>query len=566
MSPAALRSLRIQLAGKRQVQLRRARRRMALGLVLFGGLTLLTGARLAELALFPSGGSGAYAHSWEGARPRAAIVDRNGDAMARSFQAFSLAVRPREIVGDTHELAGQIAGILGERDPVEIERTLTSRANWRYIQRRVQPEDAVALQSLGEPGLILAREWERVYPNRTLAAHTVGYTNIDGMGQAGIELRMDQRLLDPERLEEPVALAIDTRVQHALVQSLKAQVEKHDAIGAGGIVMDVHTGELLAMTSQPVYDPNAAGRESLDARFNRATYGVYELGSTFKALTLAMAIDSGVVTSMAQGYDASQALKVGRFRIRDFHGKNRWLSVPEIFMYSSNIGTAKIAQEIGGERQRAYLEKLGMLDRLPLEIAERGRPIYPDIWGEVSTMTISYGHGIAVTPLHLAAAFGALVNGGIYYEPTLMRLEPDARPKGRRVFKEETSRKMNALLRLVVKDGTGGKAEAEGYRVGGKTGTADKPKNGGYDRRALITTFAAAFPMDDPRYVVIVTLDEPKAIKETYGYATAGWTAAPVVSQVVGRIAPILGVDPSDTKDVDLEPLLAQVRGGREAG
>ena len=207
-----------------------------------------------------------------------------------------------------------------------------------------------------------------------------------------------------------------------------------------------------------------------------------------------------------------------------------------------------------------------MLDKPPLELAERGYPLYPDTWGDISTMTISYGHGIAITPLHMAAGYAALVNGGVYHKPTLMKLDPDAKPVGRRVFKPETSRQMNALLRLVVKEGTGGKAEAEGYRVGGKTGTADKPQNGGYNRRSLVTTFAAAFPMDNPRYVVIAMLDEPKGIKETYGYATAGWTAAPVISDVVSRIAPVLGVDPSDTKDVDLEPLLAHVRGKGGAG
>ncbi len=566
MSPAALRTLRIQLAGKRQAQLRRARQRMVMGMAVFGCLTLLTGVRLFELALIDPSDGRQTAQRWEGAKPRAAIVDRNGSDLARSFQAFYLAVKPRELVGDPGELSEQIAAILGERDPAKIRGDLTSNARWRYIQRRVQPEDAVALKALGEPGLEIGREWERVYPNRTLAAHIVGYTNIDGVGQAGLEQQLQTRLSDPELSDKPVALSIDTRVQHALVQSLQAQMERHSAIGGGGIVMDVHTGELIAMTSQPVFDPNAAGRDSLDSRFNRATYGVYELGSTVKALTIAMAIDNGTVTSMAQGYDASAPLKYGRFRIRDFHGKNRWLSVPEIFMYSSNIGTAKMALEMGTPVQKKYLRELGMLDKVPLELAERGYPLYPDVWGDISTVTISYGHGLSVSPLHLAAAYAALVNGGIYHDPTLMKLDPDEKPKGRRVFKEETSRQMNALLRLVVKEGTGGKAEAKGYRVGGKTGTADKPQNGGYNRKALVTTFAAAFPMDDPQYVVIAMLDEPKGIKETYGYATAGWTAAPVVSDVVGRIAPILGVDPSDTKDIDLAPLLANVRGKGGAG
>lgn len=560
MSPAALRTLRIQLAGKRQQQMKRARQRIAVVMVVFMLAPLLTGARLLELAVSDNGPGGRSAMVWQGVQPRAPIVDRNGNTLARSFEAFYLAARPHQLVNDPSDLAEDIAAIIGDIDPADVEEDLTARGKWRYIRRRVQPADAVALKALGEPGLEIGREWERVYPNRELAAHTVGYTNHDGEGQAGLERQLEARLSDPQLADRPVELSLDTRVQHALVQELQAQMDKHSAIGGSGVVMDVHTGELIALTSQPVYDPNAAGRESLDARFNRATYGVYELGSTFKALTIAMALDTGTVTSMAQGYDATQPLKAGRFRIRDFHAKKRWLTVPEIFMHSSNIGTAKMAVEMGPETQRDYLRALGMMDRPPLELAERGHPIYPDPWGEVSTMTISYGHGIAVTPLHLAAAYAALVNGGTYREPTLLKLGPDAQPIGRRVFKAETSREMRKLLRLVVAEGTGGKAAAEGYRVGGKTGTADKPKNGGYDRRNLVTTFAAAFPMDDPRYVVIAMLDEPKATKDTHGYATAGWTAAPVISRVVSRIAPILGVDPSDKQDIDLAPLLAHVR------
>ena len=567
MSPAALRTLRIQLAGKRQVALQRARQRLVLAMALFGCLTLLTGARLAELSLdFGDLDAAGASYAFKGAGPRAPIVDRNGADLARSFQAFYLAVQPHMLVGDPVELSEKIAAILGERDPRNLLADLTSNGKWRYLQRRVQPEDAVKLQALGEPGLVIGREWERVYPNRTLAAHTLGYTNIDGVGQAGLERELQERLSDVGQADKPVALSLDVRVQHSLVQVLQAQMDMHSAIGGSGVVLDVHTGELLALTSQPVFDPNAAGREALDARFNRATYGVYELGSTFKALTMAMALDSGTVTSMSQAYDATKPLKAGRFRIRDFHPEKRWLTVPEVFMHSSNIGTAQIAMQIGPQRQREYLRKLGMLDRPPIELAERGRPLYPDRWGDISTMTVSYGHGIAVTPLHLAAGYAALVNGGIYHEPTLMRLGPDEEPQGRRVFSEATSEQMRGLLRLVVKEGTGGKAEADGYRVGGKTGTAEKPKNGRYARKALVTSFAAAFPMDDPRYVVVVMLDEPKATKDTYGYATAGWTAAPVVSEVVTRIAPILGVDPSGTEDVDLAPLLAHVREDKAGG
>lgn len=566
MSPAALRTQQIKLAGRRQISLQRARRRLTLAMAVFGALTLLTGARLTELAIDFGGDAQRGGNPWQVRGERAAIVDRNGADLARSFQAFYLAVQPHKIVGNPQQVAREIAAVLGERDPADIEAELTSNGAWRYLQRRVQPEDAVKLKAIGEPGLVIGREWERIYPNRTMAAHVLGYSNIDGIGQAGLEREMNKRLSDPKRIDQPLALALDTRVQHTLVRVLAKQIEKHSAIGGAGVVLDARTGEVLAMTSLPVFDPNAPGQGTADARFNRATYGVYELGSTFKTLTMAMAMESDVITSLSQAYDARHPLKVGRFRINDDHPQARWLTVPEIFMHSSNIGTAQIAEEIGPARQQQYLRALGLLDPLDIEVAERGAPLKPDNWGKISTMTISYGHGLAVSPLHIAAAYAAVVNGGIYRQPTLMKLGPDDTPPGRRVFSQDTSDTMRRMLRLVVTKGTGSKANADGYRVGGKTGTAEKPKNGGYARKSLVTNFAGVFPMDDPRYVVIAMLDEPKGTKDTYGFAGAGWTAAPVVGEVITRIAPILGVDPSTTEDVDLTPLLAQVQGEKAGG
>jgi cell division protein FtsI (penicillin-binding protein 3) len=566
VSPAALRQLRIQLAGKRQAQLARSRQRLMSGMLLFSMLALALTVRLGELALSGSGDGDDTRVASAYLPPRADIVDRNGAELASTFEAYALAVRPDRLVGDPKVIAVKVANALGRDDPGSIYRELVHQGNFRYIQRRILPAEAKAVNAIGEPGLVLEREAERIYPNQELAAHVLGYTNIDGKGQAGIERAFQERLTDPDLRGTPLVLSIDARVQHAVESELAKAMEKFSAIGGAGIVMDVHTGELLALASLPEYNPNKAGRESADARFNRATLGVYELGSTFKALTMAMAMDTGVVTSLAQKYDATEPLKVGRFRIRDDHPKNRWLSVPEIFIYSSNIGTARIASEIGTSRQQDYIRKLGFDEPVAVEIKERGPTLLPPHWGELATMTVSYGHGIAVTPLHLASAYAALVNGGVWRPATLLKVQGGGAPKGRRVFSKEASRTMQAMLRLVVTHGTGKQANAPGYRVGGKTGSAEKAENGRYVRNALVTTFAGVFPMDDPKYVVLAMLDEPKGRKETYGFRTAGWNAAPLVGSIVTRIAPVLGVPPSDVRDVDTAPLLAYVQDFKTAG
>jgi len=306
----------------------------------------------------------------------------------------------------------------------------------------------------------------------------------------------------------------------------------------------VRSGEVLAMVSLPDFDLNSAGNASADARFNRASLSVYEMGSTFKAFTTAMALDAGTV-KIGGGYDATKPIRVARFTIRDDHPKKRWLSVPEIFIYSSNIGAAKMALDVGGERQRDFLDRLGMLRKAALEMPEVGRPMSPARWRDINTMTVAFGHGIAVSPTQLASGVAALVNGGTRVEATLLAQSADKpRTPGPRVIKARTSSIMQRLMRLNVVRGTGKKAIAAGYMVGGKTGTAEKAGAGGYRRKALLSSFVGAFPMNDPRYVVLAVIDEPKGTKATFGYATGGWTAAPVVGRVVSRIAPILGVTP----------------------
>jgi cell division protein FtsI (penicillin-binding protein 3) len=390
------------------------------------------------------------------------------------------------------------------------------------------------------PGFGFRNEERRVYPYGATFAHVLGYTDTDGRGISGIEREYEHRLGTEG---EPVALSIDLRLQSILHDELVRATTNFSALGAAGVVMDVNTGEILALASLPDFDPNQPGQSLGESGFNRATKGVYEMGSTFKLFTTAMALDSGTV-SLTDGYDATDPIRVARFTISDFHGKKRWLSVPEILTYSSNIGTAKMALDVGAARQKDYLSRFGLLSTPEVELPEVGGPLFPARWSDLSTMTISYGHGIAVSPLQLAAGVSALVNGGVMHQPTLMKVTDTDQPRGAQVISEQTSAFMRALMRKVVRDGTGEAANIKGYLVGGKTGTADKQKSGGYDVTALISSFVGVFPMTDPRYVVLVVVDEPKGTKETFGYATGGWVAAPSVGRVIERMGPLYGLAP----------------------
>jgi cell division protein FtsI (penicillin-binding protein 3) len=440
-----------------------------------------------------------------------------------------------------------------EKDAASYLAMLRSDRKFYYLRRRAAPGLVDAINALGEPGMALSREPDRLYPQTALAAHVLGYTDVDGKGSAGIERAFNDRLTDPAQRGAPLKLSISSPVQQALEHELQAAVTEFSAIGAAGIIMNIHTGEVLAMTSLPQLNPNAAGNGTSEARFNRATLGVYELGSTFKPFTVAMAMDAGVVKSLGQMYNCPEALHVAGRTINDTHPFNRACSVAEIMMESSNIGSAQIAQQLGSARQQAFLRKMGFLDKVEVELRERGRTLSPGKnWNLVETMTVGFGHGIAVTPLHLASGYATLFNGGIYRPATLIKVDADHKVgPGRRVFSEDTSYKMRSLLRLVVTKGTGKKADAPGYRVGGKTGTAEK-----YHNRSLkVTSFAGVFPMEEPRYVIIAMLDEPKATAETFGFSTAGWNIAPLISRTVSRIAPMLGVRP----DKKREPNMAEV-------
>jgi cell division protein FtsI (penicillin-binding protein 3) len=529
--------------------------RLMMLMLLFIGASVAIGARIGWLAVFETGGSAAR---WAAPVPRGDILDRNGVPLAQTIQAWSIGVHPHKIIGDKRALAGALAELMPERSAAAYLRILRSDLPFTYLRRRAEPELVAAVNALGDPGLAFAREPERLYPQGALASHVLGYTDFDGRGVAGIERVFDARL----RERRGVTLSIDRRVQQAMESELGAAMAKFSAIGAAGVVMDIHTGEVLALTSLPEMNPNRPGQGAADAGFNRATLGVYELGSTFKPFTVAMAMDAGVVRSLGQMYDCPKALKAGRFRITDTHPFGRACSVAEIMQESSNIGTAQIAAQLGAERQREFLRRMRFLERVALELPERGRPLTPGgNWGEISTMTVGYGHGIAVSPLHLATGYATLFNGGLWRPATLLKHDRDhPLPPGDRVFSAETSYKMRALLRLVVTHGTGGKADAPGYRVGGKTGTAEKIVGGRYTGRAVVTTFAGVFPMEEPRYVVVAMLDDPKATKDTYGFHTAGWNVAPVVSGVISRIAPMLGVFPDEGREANLAEVLPYVR------
>ncbi|WP_164157789.1 peptidoglycan D,D-transpeptidase FtsI family protein [Sandarakinorhabdus rubra] len=559
------------LAGERVTARAQARQRLAFLIMLFPLLALLILARLIELTVI-EGAPASEAEPITAAPPRGDIVDRNGVELARTFEAYAITVMPRRLTSDPEVLASKLAEILPERSREDILADLTSRKSFRYLARRVLPGQAQRINELGEPAIELAREAERLYPNMTLAAQALGYTGDGGGGAVrgliGVEKAFDATLSDPVQRAAPLALSLDVRVQQAMQNELAALVADQNAKGAAGVVLDVNTGEVLAMVSLPDFNPNAPGQradgtryttENDDgSRFNRVTLGGYELGSTFKAFTIATALETGVLTNLQKQYDATRPLELAGFRIRDDHAKNRWLTVPEIFIYSSNIGTARMALELGRERQRAYLEKLGFLKPLEFELQEKTRPQYPPLsnWGQLATMTISYGHGLTVSPLHLANGYATLVNGGLYRPPTILKRDSAHVPPGTRVFSERTSLEVRRLLRLVVTKGTGRKADVPGYRVGGKTGTAEKIENGRYVRGQNVVNFAAVFPVDAPRYVVVAMIDDPRGSKATYGFRTAGMVVAPAINRIIRRIAPPLGVLPDETRDLDLAGLL----------
>jgi len=546
-------SKKVQFSGKaKEINASAHFRLMILLLVFLAAFTIIVG-RMISLTILED--AAPYrASSSVFVPPRGDIVDRNGVPLARTMRGYAVRVVPARVLGDKEVLARQLSSIFPDTSAASFLEKL-SGSHPTYLRRRALPEQVKQIHALGEIGIEFPREDERLYPQRELAAHVLGYVDADGKGVMGMERALNEQLVDPSLRSTPTTLSIDSRVQAALESELQDAMIMTQSRGAAGIILDVETGEVMALASLPMFDPNKIRRASMKHQNNEVTQSVFELGSTFKPFTIAAALDAGTVTDLAVRYNAMEPIKVGGFTIKDDHSQGRYLNVPETLVHSSNIVTARIADNLGKEAMENMFRRLGFDERPHIELVEKGHPIWPRNWGRVTNMTVAYGHGIAVTPLHLASGYAALVNGGIWRPATLLKVEPGKEAKGRRVFKAATSARMRQLLRMIVSDGTGRKADAPGYRIGGKTGSAEKPSEGGYNKTSLVSTFAAAFPMDNPRYVVIAMLDEPKGTAETSFQRTAGWTAAPIVQKLVSRVGPMLGVIPDEHRDVDVSEL-----------
>ncbi|MEN9011982.1 MAG: penicillin-binding protein 2 [Yoonia sp.] len=495
---------------------------------------------------------------------RADITDRNGRILATNLDTHALYAHPRDMI-DPLYAAAELVKIFPELEEERLVKDFTGDRKFVWIRKQISPEQMQAVHDIGSPGLLFGPREMRLYPNGAIAAHILGgasygregVASAEVIGVAGVERHFDERLRDPAAEGEPLALSIDLTVQAAAEEVLAGGMSIMNAKGAASVLMDVHTGEIISMVSLPDFDPNnrpqvlTTGDQSDSPLFNRAVQGVYELGSTFKIFAVAQAMELGLLNQNTM-IDTKGPLQWGRHKIRDFHDYGAQLSATDIIVKSSNIGTARIAMQIGGERQQDFLDSLGFMKATPVELSEApsGKPLLPRQWSEISTMTISYGHGLSSSPLHLAAGYASLLNGGTKVLPTLIRR--DAPQYGPRIVSESVSERARDMLRQVVTRGTASFGEVAGYEVGGKTGTAEKPKErgGGYYKDKTISTFASVFPANDPKYVLIVTFDEPSENSGDKPRRTAGWTAVPVAAEMIRRTAPLLGLRPQvDTSE-----------------
>jgi len=502
---------------------------------------------------------------------RADIVDREGRVLATNLVTHSLYAQPRTMV-DPARAARGLARIFPDLDESRLLADFTGKRKFLWIRKKISPEQMQLVHDIGEPGLLFGPREMRLYPNGHLAAHVLGGASFgregvesaEVIGTAGVEKAFDGWMRDPANNGAPLQLSIDLPVQAAVETVLDGGMKLMNAKGAAAILMDVHTGEILSLASLPDFDPNTRpqplgkGDPSDSPLFNRAVQGVYELGSTFKIFAVGQALDLGLVNPQTM-VDTKSPMVWGKFRIRDFHNYGPQLSVTDVIVKSSNVGTAHVALGIGPERQQQFLKSLGFFEPVPVELAEAasGKPILPKRWPEITTITVSYGHGLSASPLHLAAAYAAVANGGTRVTPTILK-NPSAH-LGERVMSEQTSATLRNMLRQVVTRGTASMGDVKGYAVAGKTGTADKTKpNGGYYDDKVVTTFASFFPADDPRYVLVVSLDEPVETTGTEPRRTAGWTSVPVAAEIVRRVAPLLGLRPQVEPAADAAVTLAR--------
>lgn len=467
---------------------------------------------------------------------RADILDRNGTIIATSLPTVNLYANPKKVLNPQHA-AVKLAQILPDIRYEDILAKLTRKGKFVYIKRNLSPSQQYQINSLGIPGLEFENGEKRIYPHKNLFAHIIGNTNIDNNGISGIEKQLDERLTQSDI---PLQLTIDAGIQDTIREELAAAVEKYNAEGASAILMDVNSGEVIAMISLPDFDPNTGRFPSERAQFNFSTKGVYEPGSVLKIFNAALGLESGKV-KVTDKFDATKPLKLRYNTIKDYRGENRWLNLPEILIYSSNIGSAHIALKVGKKEQQNFLSNLGFFKAIDnFEVAEKGFPLVPKRWGEETTATVGYGYGISVTPLHLVTAFSAVVNGGTYHNPTL--LKENINSESHRVVSFNTSKEMRKLLRGVVVEGSGKRANVLGYEVAGKTGTANKLVNGRYIDKKVMTSFLATFPASNPQYALFMMMDEPKATKETWGFVTSGWNTVPTAGKIISAIAPQLNI------------------------
>lgn len=539
--------------------LRTARLRLAVLGGVIGIACLTLSVRLVHLMVV-AGPPGAHAAQEEpvDGRRRADIIDRHGHLLATSVPTYSIVANPQRVPNPARH-AERLARALGHDSAAVFYKRLSGGGEFAYIKRQITPAEMRAVNALGIPGVNFRRAYRRIYPQGAAAAHVVGTVNRDGGGTAGIERAFDDSL--SEAPDSALRLSLDMRLQQIVIEELQAGIKRFQAKGGGAVVLDLASGEVLASVSLPSFEPNVPGDAQSPARFNRVTKGVYELGSVFKLITAAAALESGAAQPF-DAFDARHPIRIGRHIIRDFRPEKRWLSIPEIMVHSSNIGTAYMALAAGAETHRRFLMELGLTTALDIELPERQRPDLPQHWGKVHQATIGYGHGIAVSPLHMAAAIGSLLREQGRLHPSFvirgdshrrgggMAAEPILSPKNRDMLR----RMMRAVVAHSPVDG----ANPEGWLLGGKTGTAQKVdrEKGGYGK-GRIAAFAGAFPMTDPRYVLFAMIDAPVGQKESFGYATGGWVAAPVVGRIVARMGPLYGMAPLDAADPELAARLA---------